>query len=165
MSVNLNNIKTQFKTIFDAANTTTASPLDLSTGLTNRVQQVLKVNPIKIPIQSSLFPYVTIYTTAKTIDADQIARDQITARRIAEIDLSIVGAVWEQNSISQTVDPGDEQIEKLMENVEELLRRNYKLNGAVEWTKPQKVSYHTYPISEETHMRVGLLEVVAKVTY
>lgn len=165
MTLDLNNIKTQFKSIFDTANTTTASPFDLSNGLTNRVQRVLKVNPIKIPIQSSLFPYVTMYITGKGIDAGQIARDQITARRIAEVDLNIVGAVWEQNSISQDVDPGDEQIEKLMENVEELLRRNYNLNSSVQWTTPGKCTYHTYPISEETHMRVGLLEVVAKVTY
>lgn len=164
MAIDLNNIKTQFKSIMDTANSV-AAPYDLSTGMTNRVRLVLKVNPIKIPIQASLFPYVTIYAIKKEIEASQIAGDQSRAKRITDLTLNIVGAVWEQNNISQTVDPADEEIEKLMENVEEVLRRNYNLNGTVSWTKPEAVSYHTYPVSEETHMRVGLLEVVARVHY
>lgn len=164
MAIDIGNIKTQFKSIMDSFNATSAA-YDLSTGLTTRVQKVFKVNPIKIPIQATLFPYVTIYPTDKEIDASQIARDQLTAKRIADVGLNIVGAVWEPNNITVDSDPADDQIEKLMENVEEVLRRNFKLNGAVEWTRPEKVSYHTYPIDEQTHMRVGLLEIVAKITY
>jgi hypothetical protein len=164
MTVNISNIKTQFKTIMDAWNSTGAT-YDLSAGLTQRVRKVLKVNPLKIPVQASNFPYVTIYIADKDIAQDGIARDQLTARRMGEIGLNIVGGVFETNSLTPETDPADEQIEILMENVEEVLRRNFELNGAVQWTKPVKVSYHTYPVNQQTHLRVGLFEVIAKVNY
>jgi len=164
MAVDVNSIKTQFKTIMDNWNDT-GSAYDLSTGMSQRVRKVLKVNPLKIPVQSSNFPYVTIYLADKAITQDGIARDQKTARRLGEIGLNIVGSVWEQNGITAEVDPADEQIEILMENVEEVLRRNFNLNGSVDWTKPVKTSYHTYPTNQGAHLRVGLFEVIAKVNY
>ena len=164
MAVDLNNIKTQFKSIMDSANTTTAD-YDLSTGLGERVQKVLKVNPLKIPIQTSFFPYVTIYPDSKEIELTSIAKNQQTGKRWGEISFNVVGAVWDQLISDLTADDADEEIETLMENVEEVLRRNFKLNDAVKWTLPESTAYHTLPLDERTHMRVGLFSIVAKLEY
>lgn len=164
MAIDVNNIKTQFKSILDTANTTTAD-YDLSTGMTNRVQKVLKVNPSRIPIQPSFFPYVTIFPTDKPITLQTIAKDQITARRSTNFSFTVVGAVWEMLVASDVTDEADEQIEKLMENVEEILRRNYKLNNAVLWTKPLNTSYHTLRVDEETIMRAGAFNFESRIDY
>ena len=64
--VDLNGIKSTLKTLFDTANTTTASPVDLSNNMTQRVKRVLTVNPEQIPPQASFFPFVTSYITSKS---------------------------------------------------------------------------------------------------
>lgn len=164
MAVDLGGIKTAFKSICDTANTTTAA-YDLSTGLATRVQKVLKVNPARIMPQASFFPWVTITTDKKGIEHAGMARDQITAKRDGEITFSVVGAVWEQNVTDATVDDADEEIEQLMENVEEVLRRNFRLNNTVLWTKAEETTYHSLQLDEQTHMRVGVLNLKAKVNY
>lgn len=164
MAIDINNIKTQFKSIFDSANTTTAD-YDLSTGMNNRVQKVLKLNPLKIPIQPSFFPYVTIYPDTKDIELVTIAKNQQIGKRMAELSFNVIGAVWEQLISDITADDADDEIENLMENVEEVLRRNFKLNDSVKWTIPESTSYHALPLDEETHMRVGLLTLNAKIEY
>ena len=164
MSVNLNGIKTQFKAILDGANTTTAA-YDLSAGLNTRVQKVLKVNPAMIEPQASFFPWVTIFVDKKAVEQTTIARDQITGKRAGEIGFSVVGAVWEQSFSDVTEDEADENIEVLMENVEEVVRRNFKLNNTVNWSKVEDVSYHSFPMGEQTHMRVGVMRLVCRVDY
>jgi hypothetical protein len=164
MAINFTNIKTQFKSILDTANTSTAA-YDLSTSLTRRVQKVLTVNPLKIPIQPSFFPYVTIYPDVKTVESVSMGIDQLTPKRMGSCGFSVVGAVWQQNISNVTDDPSDNECEQLMENVEEVIRRNFKLNGSVKWSKPERVSYHTLALDEETHMRVGLMELTCKVEY
>lgn len=166
MTVNLGNVKTQFKAILDTANTTTAA-FDLSAGLNTRVQRVLKVNPARISPQASFFPWVTIFTDKKDVLSDKgtIAKDQITGRRMADVAFSVVGAVWEYNVADVVEDEADENIEILMENVEETVRRNFKLNGAVAWSKTEDVSYHSLPLDEQTHMRIGVLTLVCRVDY
>lgn len=165
MAVNISGIKSAFKTIFDAANTTTAD-YDLSAGLQTRVQRVLKVNPSKIAIQASLYPYVTCYANEKPIELTTIAGDQLKGRRSAEMIFNVIGAVWDENTTDPDVDDADEDIEKLMENVEEVLRRNFKLNNTVQWTKPDRVTYHTAPIADEdAHLRIGWMQMIVKVDY
>lgn len=166
MTVNVGSIKTNFKSILDTANTTTAA-FDLSTGLSRRVQKVLKVNPSLIMPQASFFPWVTITPDRKTVlwDKGTIAVSQLNGKRFAQMNFSVVAAVYEQIFSDVTVDPADEQIEKIMENIEELQRRNFKLNNTVTWSKTEEVSYHSLPIGEQTHMRIGVLTLACLVDY
>lgn len=164
MAINVSAIKTQFKTILDTANTTTAA-FDLSAGMTRRVQKVLKVNPSLIAPQASFFPWVTISLDRKAVQHQTIAPNQLQAKRAAEMSFSVVGAVWQDILTDVTADPADENIEILMENVEEIVRRNYKLGNTVNWTKTTEVTYHTLQLEEQTHMRVGVLTLMCRVDY
>ncbi len=164
MSINLGGIKTQFKSIMDTANTTTAA-FDLSSGLNTRVRKVLKVNPARIQPQASFFPWVTVFVDRKAVEHTTIAKDQITARRAGEVALSVVGAVWEPVITDVTADAADDNIETLMENVEEIVRRNFKLNNTVNWSKVEDVAYHSFPLDEQTHMRVGVMRITCRVDY
>lgn len=164
MAIDLLAIKTQFKSILDTANTTTAA-FDLSSGMATRVQKVLTLNPSLISPQASFVPWVTITTDRKSVEQTTIAKDQITGKRRSDIRFSVVGAVWEQILTDITADPADNNIEKLMENVEEVIRRNFKLNNTVSWSKCDEVSYHALPIAEQTHMRVGVLTLTCRVDY
>lgn len=164
-TIDLNQLKTTIKDILDTANTTTASPADLSTNLNERVQTVMTLNPEKIEIQGSLFPFVTVYADRKTIDLQSTLVDQSTARRKAELDLNIVGAVWEDNTTDVTTDPADDQLENLMENIELILRSNETIRGLAKWSKPLDVSYHTLALDEETHFRAGLMNYQLTIFY
>ena len=161
--IDIDNIKTQFKSILDTANTTTAD-FDLSNGLDKRVKKVLRVNPLKIPIQSSYYPYVTIYADRKNIELLDIAVNQQTANRFTEFTFNVIGGVFEALTASNIADDADDEIEKLMENVEELIRRNFKLNNTVLWTKPLFTRYHTFP-DEEALLRVGEMSLMCKIKY
>lgn len=164
MAIDISNIKSQFKSILDSANTATAS-YDLSTGMNTRVQKVLKVNPSKIQPQASYFPWVTIFTDRKAVELDTIGKDQITAKRVGDVNFSVIGAVWEQLVSSDVEDEADEMIEVLMENVEEVVRRNFKLGGSVRRSKPVDIEYHSLPIDETTNMRVGVMTLNCLVDY
>lgn len=163
--VNLAQIKTQLKSIFDAANTTTASPIDLSSNLTTRVQRVFKVHPAMIQPQASLFPYVTCYISDKEILRDDISKDQLSAKRRAKIKIDVVGAVWNQNYISDESDPADEDINYLMENIELVLRTSPTINSYVQWQFPNSIEYYVANIDEQTHLRAGILKIEATVFY
>ncbi len=164
MSINVGGIKTSFKTIMDAANSTSAA-YDLSRNMNNRVVRVMKVNPVKIPIQSSFFPYVTIYTDNKAIESATIAKSQTSGKRRANILFQVIGAVWEPLTPDIDEDKADNEIEFLMENIEEVLRRNQTLADTVLNCMPSSVEYHTVSIEEETIMRVGQLSLQATVYY
>jgi hypothetical protein len=162
VAIDLSDIKTQTKSILDTANTTTADYY-LSVGMTNKVARIMKVNPLKIPTQPSFFPYLTIYTDNKGIKLSTIAKNQLAGRREAEISFNLVGAIWESTIKNVDEDDADEEIEKLMENAEEIIRRNFKLNNTVTWTNPVRTSYDAIALGEETIMRAGLFEFVAKI--
>lgn len=164
MSVDLNNVKEQIQSIFQAANTTTASR-DLSNGLETRVQRVLKINPSRIPVQATWYPFVTCYIDAKDIELVDFAVNQSSARRKAQIDIKIVGAVWNSSIVDEEVDPADEDCEDLMENIEEILRANSTLGGVVTWAKPTGVTYHNVGLDEGTHIRAGILNLEANIFY
>jgi len=162
--IDLNGIKTELKTLFDAANTITASPIDLSNGLVNgRVRKVLTVNPEQIPPQASFFPFVTSYIKSKSIQQSSIANDQLSGKRQAEVTIEIVGGVFNQNQITVTKDPADTDINTLMENVEYVLRTSPNLNGKVLWQKSTDVQYFTSVIDARNHIRAGVLTVTALV--
>lgn len=158
-------IKTNIKSTLDAANTTTASPIYLSDGMDEKVQIVLKVHPDKIRVQSSLYPFVTVYADNKTISPGTIAKNQLSNKRDGTVELFIMGAVYEDNFASVDEDPADEEIENLMENVELALRGDSNLGGSVLWQRPTSITYHSLPFEEENHLRVGLMTLEAKVFY
>lgn len=166
MSVaDLNGIKDQLKIIFDDANTTTASPIDLSANLSKRVAKVLTVNPDLIRPQASFYNFVTCYIKEKSIETEQIAGNQLNIKRQSDITIEIVGAVFNQNFADVTKDPADNDINYLMENIEQVLRTNPTLNNTVKWQKPQNVSYHSSNLNQNNNVRVGILTLAAKVFY
>jgi len=162
MAVDINNIKTQIKSILDTANTTTGA-YDRSTGLKTRVRKVFKVNPLKIPILASYYPFVTVFMDTKDIEQTNINTTFKIAKFGADLNLSIVAGVWEPQLVDFTEDEADEQIEVLMENIEEVLRRSHTLNGAVKWARLERVQYHALSIDEETHVRYGEGSLLARV--
>lgn len=163
----LNGIKSQIASILSNANTTTASPIDLSSNLSNskRVQQVLKVNPERINIQSSSFPLVTCYVDSKTIRRDDIATNQLSTKRRATVQINVVGTVWNDNYSAHSEDPADEDINYLMENIELILRSDHTLGNKVNWQKPTEISYYTTTLQEANHLRSGVLKLDCEIYY
>lgn len=163
MALDIANIKDQFKSIMDTANTTTAS-YDLSTSLDKRVQKVLTINPLKIPVQTTWYPYVTIYTVEKPIQLTTVG-NQATAKRRSDIQFGVIGGIFEANIPTKTADRSDNQIEQLAENIEEILRSNSTLNNTVDWSYPTRTRFHNIGLNEETILRTAILSLVAKVYY
>ena len=164
MAINIAGIKTAFKSVMDTANNSGAA-YDLSTGMSKRVQKVFMVNPAKIAIQASLYPFVTIALEEKPIEQATMAKDQTNAKRRSDLEFGVWAAVWENTLTDVTKDDAQEEIEKLMENVEEVIRRNYKLNNTVGWSMPQRVQYFTVPVDEEAFLRVGFMPLICRVDY
>jgi len=160
--IDLNNLKEQIQTILEAANTTTAST-DLSNGLETRVQRVLKVNPARIPVQSTWYPFVTMYIEKKDIELIQFGVNQVNAQRKAEVDVKILGAVWNSSITDEEVDPADEDCEDLMENIEQIMRANHTIAGVANWSHPVQVTYHNASIDEGVHIRFGIMSLEATI--
>jgi hypothetical protein len=168
MSVDLNGLKTNIKSILDGANTTTGSPIDLSANMTTRIKQILSIDVKKIPIQPSFFPCVTMFFGAKQISLQDISNNLLTGRRRAKIDMSVVGLVWIDNMSSanfELKDLADNECENLMENVEHVLRLDATLGGLALHCYPNTVTYHNFPISEDANMRAGIMNFQITVQY
>lgn len=166
MSLNLVNIKEQIQTLLEAANTTTASPVDLSANLTRRIQSIKKLNPDKIPSQITQWPLVTVYTSAKDVFHATISVNQKTGKRKGEVEIKVMGLVYNDNSNHKDTDPADDDIEYLMENIEETLRASYTLNGAVVTSMPERVEFFPgFQEEEKTHVRAGILTLKATAFY
>lgn len=166
--INISAIKTSIKSILEAANTTTGSPIDLSQNMDRRVQKVLKVHPGRVPIQTDYFPYVTCYTDSKIVSLETIAKDQYNAKRSSDpLIINIVGGVFEPVGFDAAIDNADENIEKLMENIEEILRfgDNHRLGGNVQWSFPEDIEYHDIPIEERNLYRTGTLSLSCRKYY
>lgn len=161
----LNGIKSSLQSLFTSANTTTASPIDLSADMTKRVQKILSVNPEMIPPQASFYPYVTCFVTEKAMESRDITINQLNAKRKATVSMDVVGCVWNQNFVSVDQDPADKDINYLMENIELTLRSNPNISGNVTWQIADGVQYYTVPIDNQTHLRAGILSVKATVFY
>lgn len=161
----LNGIKTQLSTIFTSANTTTGSPIDLSAGMTQRVSKILKVNPNMIPPQISFYPFVTCYVVSKTMEQKSMSVDQLQAKKMATITVEVVGGILNENFVTDTEDPADEDINYLMENIELTLRAYPTLNSKVIWQIAKDVTYFSSPLDERTHLRAGIITLEGKVFY
>ncbi len=165
--VDLNGIKEAIQNTLIAANTTTASPIYLSSGLSNskKVNQILKINPEMIQPQASIFPLVTCYVTGKPIKTMDMAKDQLSSKRRATVNINIVGSVWNNNILTFDEDPADEDINYLMENIELSLRGDYNLGAKVNWQIAKECAYYTTILSEQTHLRSGILKLECEVYY
>jgi hypothetical protein len=163
--VDLNGIKSQLKILLDAANSSSADPIDLSANMSARVIKILKINPEQIPTQSSHYPLVTCYIESKPILSQDICKDQLTAKRKAKINIVVMGAVWNQNFKTVGVDPADEDINYLMENIELTLRANPTLGHTVNNSAPTNIAYYGGWVGEGIHLRAGFLSLEATVYY
>jgi hypothetical protein len=161
----LNGILEGIRGILAAANTTTASPIDLSQDITRRVQKILKVHPAMIPPQASYYPYVTCFVDDKTIDIEKgtIAKDQLQSRRAATPTITIVGGVFNQNHQTPTEDPASKDIYTLMENIELALRSDPTLNATVKWHYPTSVQYFSGVMEDKTHLRSGVMSLKVQI--
>lgn len=157
-------IKERIQSVLETANTTTAST-DLSNGLSARIQKVVKINPERIPIQANIFNYVTIFVDSKDIDETAMAANQTNVKRKATVDLKILGVVWNPNVTALDEDAADNDCEKLMENVEHILRSDPTINSNAIWSHPTGVTYHSGPVAEESHMRAGIMNYRAVIFY
>lgn len=166
MPIDLNSLKDQIQTIFETANTTTAA-VDLSAGLPAgaRVARVLKVNPARIPVQSTWYPFVSVYVDSKDIELLDVAANQRMGKRKGTVAVKVIGAVWNSSISDDDEDPADEDCESLMENVENILRDNPTLNGIATWVTPTKVTYHNATLDEGNCVRAGILSLDVSVHY
>lgn len=165
--VDINGIKEAIQNVLDAANTTTASPIDLSSGLSNskRVRKVLKIHPEMIKPQASFFPLVTCYIPEKTIKTETIKGSQLNNQRRATVEVSVLGSIYNSNLVTVDEDPADEDISLLMENIELILRGSTDLNTKVNWQRPSSCKYYTTVLNQQTHLRSGILTLECEVYY
>ncbi len=165
--IDMNGLKTGLKSTLDTANTAGGSPIDLSNGMASRVKQILMLNVEKIPLQPSFYPCVTMFFKGKQIKADTIAKDQLVGKRMATVDMTLVGIVWvdTMGANFEYKDVADNECELLMENVEQVLRSDPTIGGRVMWQIPTNVDYHNFSNDEGAHLRVGVMNLQAKVLY
>jgi len=167
-TVDLNGIKTAIKTILSDANTTTGSPIDLSSGLDSRVQQILTVTPELIPLQPSYYPCIPMFYESKAVDLSTIAKNQLLGKRRSVIDCKIVGIVWKDDMNTaghDLADLADNEVEILMENIEQVLRSDATLNGEALWSYTTGVTFHNFQIDEQSHFRTGIMNFQITVHY
>lgn len=165
--VNLTGIKEAIRAHLETCNaTTTAQPVYLSNGMTKPIAKVYKVHPDYITIQNSHLNCVTCYITGKTIVRDDIAGSQLNSKRRATIDIDVIGMVFNQNIALVTEDPADEDINKLMENIELAMRAATATNitGLINFQVPSGITYYTQ-MNAQTHLRAGILSLKATVHY
>jgi hypothetical protein len=101
-----------------------------------------------------------MFYDSKNVSLQDMAGSMLVGRRRAEVDLSIVGLVWIDNmntSNFQYKDLADNECELLMENIEQILRADPTLEGNALWSKTVAVTYHNFRISEDSHMRAGVM--------
>jgi hypothetical protein len=166
--MDLSGIKTSIKTILDGANTTTGSPIDLSDSLVTRVNQVLQINVERIPVQPSFFPCITMFYESKSVELKDIGATMLAGKRDCDLSLKLVGIVWIDNMNTtnfQYKDLADNECEQLMENIEQVLRKDPTLEGKCLWSKTTEVTYHTFQVSEESHMRAGIMNYSIRALY
>lgn len=166
-TVPLNELKEQIRYVLFVNNTSTGAPsLDLSEGLSRRVKTVLKINPDRFGApDDNAIPAVTVFTDNKEVEQVTIAQTQLQGKRRAIVNLKVMGMVWEPHTSNLKTDPADEECEKLMENIERIIRAYDTLGGNVQWHIPTNVTYHSFTNSEETHFRAGVLDLLATIYY
>lgn len=163
----ITDIKEKLQGFFLDANTVGASPIDLSSGLSTRVRTVYKVNPERIQMNASLYPLVTIFIDDKDIKQATIAKNKLTAKKEGIISVKIVGAVWNDSFTEYDEDPADDDCENLMENIEYILDAHTMVLNApiVTMQQASRVTYHSYGMTENNHLRFGIMDLQLKAYY
>lgn len=164
MAIDLSQLKSDIRGLLNTANSTGAS-YDLSSGLSKRIVSVNSYNPEKLKPEGNLFPSVFVWTAAKRVNLETIYLTLAAGKRKAEVLFNVAGIVWVPYTTTLTGDPADNDCERLMENIEEILRANDTLGGLAKWHLTSDVTYHSAPYGEEMHMRVGLLSLRVTVHY
>lgn len=164
-TVDINAIKESIRSNLASANTTTGSPIDLSTDMANRVQTISKINPEKLMRLGNELPALTVHTTSKDVELKTIASTMTNGRREGRLTFEVTGLVWEPFTTDDDVDPADNELELLMENAEKVLRAFDTLDATVKWHFPKSIRYHSAVFDEEAHFRVGVMEIEAMVLY
>lgn len=164
--INVPSIKAEIKSILDSNNTTGSSILDLSSGMSKRLLRVATINPENYMLQSTQYPALTIHTLRKSIESRTIAKNQVNGKRLGRYTFSIAGLVWNQNFSSNIFnDPASDDLEHLMENTEYILRNYHDLNSNVTWQIPNDITYHSAAFDEQSHFRVGFLDIETTIFY
>lgn len=161
--IDISAIKTSIKSILDTANTTTAA-VDLSGGLSTRIRSVQKIHPLRIAQQPSLIPCVTITTDSKTVKPLTIGNQSVGLRE-AIMGFDIIGITYEPFITNNYEDQGSENCERLMENIEEILRNNVTIQSNVAWHFPANVQYDEIRLDEQSHLRAGIMRIECKIHY
>ena len=165
-TVNVANIKEQIRFVLAEANTTTGSPIDISANMSKSVKTIYKINPELIEMTGDKFPAVTVWTDNQAIEAATIANSQSQGKRKGTITFTIAGIVWNDlYGVDLATDPADEDLEKLMNNIERILRSFTTLTDTIKWQLPNSIQYFTSGIDEEAHMRVGLMTLECHLFY
>jgi hypothetical protein len=125
----------------------------------------MKVNPEKLMPQASLFPAVTVFLDSKSIEQRSIAGNQVTGKRKADLTFKIVGMTWNDRTQDYRVDPSDNDLEYLMENIERILRNYADLNRNCLWQFPTGITYHSAGYDEQTHFRIGIMDLQVTAYY
>jgi len=166
--VDLNAMLENIQTVLENANTTTASPIDLSSNLSSasgRVKQIYKVHPNRIRPEGNVMPFITCFVTGKSMEDQTIAKSQLNLKRKGTVSVDIVGAIWNTTFQTADTDPADADIHYLMENVELALRGAENLSSSVLWQMPSEVKYYDSALDEQTNLRCGVLTLKATVYY
>ena len=156
--LDLNAIKSNVSAILTAANTTTGSPIDLSLNMSRRVEKITTLNPARIMQQPSFYPYVSVFLGDKSIELLDISVNQASAKRKSRVDLTIAAGTWNSLVIDDTRDQTDDDLELLMENIELVLRSNDDFTNSVNWQLPISINYHSIPLGEDAHLRIGVMD-------
>ena len=166
-TVPMNELKEQVRYALATNNTSTGAPTqNLSEGLSRKVKSVLKINPDRFGApDDNAIPAVTVFTDSKEIEQVTIATNQLIGKRRATVNLKVMGMTWEPHTNNLKTDPADEECEKLMENIERVIRAYDTLGDNVRWHIPTNVTYHSFTNSEETHFRAGILDLQATLYY
>jgi hypothetical protein len=161
--INFAQIKENIRYRLNEANTTTAD-YDLSTGLNDRVKKILQIHPSYIPVQATFYPFVTMVITSKSIESQSMAINQKNAKRKATLGLKLIGGIFNSKMSDIAKDEANVDCEKLMENIEEIIRRDPTLVESVLWHSSQDIQFYD-GIQEQAHLRIGVLSVNVTLLY
>ena len=163
--VNYKNVIDNIQSILKDWNKATAT-YDLSTNLDKRIGVISKRNPSFIVDQPSQLPAICIRIDNDTKAFEEMSRTNLQASKKSELTFSIIGLLW-YNPLLGNVDandPSDDEIHYMAENVEEVLRRNHKLNGSVLYSYPESIDFYE-DLDEESYFRTFVMSYKAILFY
>jgi hypothetical protein len=164
--INVGSLKDAIKTALDANNIAVGAPVaDLSANMTKRVLKVATIDPRDIKLNATQMPAVCIYAQSKTPRNTSIGPNQLQTKKEAFVLLTLAGLVWNQNFQADIYDdPSARDVERLMENIEEILRGNMQISGCT-WQISGDITYHNANFDEQTHFKIAFMDVQFKYFY